>query len=455
MKTENYLKEFYFILFAQRKVILWTTILFFILSVLIAFLWPPVYSASGSILAKAKKVEKDPEAIENVELRPFPITKEDLASESEILTSPDVIERTIRLLQEKNLYKKTDKLSDEVYKIQNQLKTVIIPASNVIEVTFYNGNPDNAVSILGTLMDQYVFYRMNVYSPSEAEGFYSQQADQFKNELQSNENNIMGIVGNSRIADPQKEIDKNILLKKDLEQQLLTLKSEAIEKEGNISHLDRALKEKNIQYFSYIDNKPLNDLSAKLQELTLERGKVLRVYNEKSDKIKLIDKQIEDTFSLIKSEISAIRANLQKQLHIVQNKITAVKSDISALNDSNVQLQKQLIDSQRIAREIKLQEFSYETFSKRREEARINNTAATTSLANVSILSKAFPSDGPVFPKKPVVIPLGMLVGFITGCSFGFLREFFDHTFKKPSDVYNYVGLPVIFSIPERSSKQT
>ena len=52
------------------------------------------------------------------------------------------------------------------------------------------------------------------------------------------------------------------------------------------------------------------------------------------------------------------------------------------------------------------------------------------------------------FPGMEVIIPLGILIGFITGLSLGFLREFFDHTFKKPSDVENFIGLPVIFSIP-------
>ena len=85
-------------------------------------------------------------------------------------------------------------------------------------------------------------------------------------------------------------------------------------------------------------------------------------------------------------------------------------------------------------------------FRKEREES-VAVTAKNIP-SNVSILSEAFPSDGPVFPKKQIVIPLGLLIGFITGLSFAFIREYFDHTFKKPSDVQTYVDLPVIFSIP-------
>ena len=117
-----------------------------------------------------------------------------------------------------------------------------------------------------------------------------------------------------------------------------------------------------------------------------------------------------------------------------------------------MKLKKQLIDSQRIGREINLFEFSQETFSKRREEAK--TATAENVPSDISILSRAFPSNGPVFPKKTVVIPLGLLVGFLTGFSLGFLRQYFDHTFKKPSDVENYLGLPVIFSIPKWGVKK-
>lgn len=452
MRTENYIREFYFILFAQRKIILWTTILFFIAAVLVSFLWPPVYSASGSVLAKAKKVEKDPEAIENVELRPFPLSKEDLSSEVQILTSPDVIERTIKTLQEKNLYKKDVALADEVYEIQGRLKTEIIPASNVIEVTYFSKDPQKAVSTLDALMNQYVAFRMQIYNPSEAELFYSDQTDKFRTDIENSEKQMMDLSGTSRIVDPLKEIEKNLVLKKDLEQQFHILRSELIEKEHSIRHLENALKERHVQQFSYLDNKPINDLSFKLQELLVERGRLLRAYSEKSDKIKLIDRQIDDTHALLKSEVNSIKGNVVKELQIIKGKIGDLQERIGEMNAQNVRLQKQMIENQRIARDIKLQEFSYETFAKRREEARINNSAASTTLANVSIMSRAFPSDGPVFPKKSMVIPLGILIGFITGCSFGFLREFFDHTFKKPSDVFNYAGLPVIFSIPEKGS---
>ena len=455
-KTENYIRELYFILFAQKKIILLTTALIFILSILIAFFWPPTYSASETVLVRAKKLEKSPEAIEDVQLRPPAITKEDLLSEVNILTSPDIIERTIKYLVDKKIYKKDlrekTSLTEEIYKIKNNLRTEIIPASNVIEVAYYDKNAKNALNLLQVLMDQYIAFRFQVYHPGEAEIFYSQQSDKFKDGLETKEDELMGLVRETNISDPQKEIEKNLMLKNELEKQLNFFVSDAIEKDAEVRHLETALKSEDIQFFSFIENIPLNELSSKLQDLFIEREKTLRAYNPRSEKIQLIDKQINNTYKLLKSEVNAYRKNKLKELNVLREKIKSIQGRIDNIDDNNVKLKKQLIDSQRIGREINLFEFSHETFSKRREEAK--TATAENVPSDISILSRAFPSNGPVFPKKTVVIPLGLLVGFLTGFSLGFLRQYFDHTFKKPSDVENYLGLPVIFSIPKWGVKK-
>ncbi len=456
MRTENYIRELYFILFAQKKIILWTTVLIFVLSILIAFFWPPTYSASGTILIRAKKLEKSPEAIEAVQLRPPSITKEDLLSEVNILTSPDVIERTIRDLKDRKMYKKIPEtqaaMTEEIYKIKNDLKTEIIPASNVIEITYYDKNAKNALNLLQVLMGQYVTFRFQVYHPGEAEMFYSQQSDKFKKGLETKEDELMGLIRETNISDPQKEIEKNLMLKSELEKQLNSLISDAIEKNAEVQHLETALNTKDIQYFSFVDNKLINELSSRLQDLFVEREKILRAYSLKSEKVQLIDKQIDNTYDLLKSEVNAYKKDKLKELNIVREKIKSIQGRIDTIDSNNVELKEQLVNSQRIGRDINLFEFSYDTFSKRREESK--TVTASNVPSEISILNKAFPSDGPVFPRKTVVIPLGLLVGFITGFSFGFLRHYFDHTFKKPSDVENYLGLPVIFSIPKWGNKK-
>jgi uncharacterized protein involved in exopolysaccharide biosynthesis len=450
-QIEDFKREFLDIFFAQRRIIIFVTSLISICAILIAFFWPPTYSATASILVRGKKAEKNPGYIEQGEIRPFKLTTEDLASEVEILTSHDVIKEALTSLK---ITVPVSPKNVEINKIKNSLKTEIIPASNVIQITLYDKNSKYATTMLKALMEKYTIYRMQVHNSDEAEWFFSQQAKKYKEGLVKKDEELMELVQKTKMSNPPKEIESNLLVKADFEQQLNILKNEAIEKKLYIEHLGKKLDSKELQFFSFIEDisisNSISGISVKLQELFIELGSASRTYHPSSEKVTSIEKQINDTYSKLKSEVIAYKEGLVNQLQITNKKIHSIESRINSINNRNVELQRQHIHSQRIETEAKLLQLSYETFSKRREEAKINSSVDAANLSSyVSIISRAFSSGEPVFPKKNIVIPLGIIVGFITACSLGFLREYFDHTFKKPSDVKDYASLPVIFSIPK------
>ncbi|MCI4624828.1 MAG: GumC family protein [Candidatus Magnetoovum sp. WYHC-5] len=478
----NYKREIFTILFAHKKVICYSMLFIFVCSVGIALLWPPTYSAFGSLLIKGKKLEKSPEALEKAEVRNLPIEKEDLYSEAEILTSPDVIQKTINYLKANNLYKKEEvgkysfdvlkeKLSKlvgqlipsysakdtamngglyrEIYAIKSNIKTEILPSSNVIQITLFNKDHRYAVILLETLMDQYLKYRSELYNPLSTKSFYSVQVDDYRNGIDEKEKELLAIVEENQAVNPEKEIENNLVLKKTLQEQLNIVEYRAIEKSQNLALLDKTLASKKIEYFSFISNNAaILGLGKSLQTLVVEQKKILSKYLPESEQGVVAEKQIKDTYDALKNEVISYRNSLDNDLKIINEKLKKIKREIADIDAQNIKLHKQFIAEERIKRDIDVYKMSYETFFVRREEARITTS---TDAANffVSIIKKAFPSNGPVFPKPILVVPFGVIIGFITGFTFAFLIEFFDHTFKKPEDVFKYAGLPVLFSIED------
>lgn len=453
-QIEDYKAELLTIFFAQKRTIVSITALVTIGAVLIAFFWPPVYSATASILIRGKKVEMGTGTLELEKPYAAKLTKEDMSSEVLILKSIDVRRNTAKYFQEnKTPFKKKDEMDIKNLAafLKNNLQTKIVPVSNAIEIILLDNDPDDAVIILNALVNQYLLYRRQVYNPDQVGLFFSQQADKFKEELTKKGDELIKLVEKTRMSDPQKEIENNLLIKQGLEQGLNVLINDAIEKELQVRHMEKMLNDDNIQFFSFIENPAINGvegLSPKLQRLVLERGNILRTYHPLSEKIKAIERQIDDVYLTLKKEVRAYKENLENELRIANEKIVSTKGRLDKIDTRNVALRGLYVRSQRIETEAKMMLSSYEIFSRRKEEARISGSLNKENLfSNVSILSKASPSKEPVFPNKKIIIPMGIIAGFITGCSFGFLREYFDHTFKKPGDVMNYAGLPVIFSI--------
>ena len=477
MSTEDYKKELLTILFIRKRMILAVTLVIFASSVFIAFFWPPTYASYGSVLVKVKKPAKNPEELERSQISYSAVTKEDLAAEVEILTSHDVIKKTLDHIKEnkmalkgaegfsplkylRNLMASVKKklfstaslpIDKEIYEIREDLHTEVVPFSNVIEVTYYHSDQRYAVAFLDALLHQYINYRMQIYYPEETTDFFAGQTEALSEQLEKKRLNWIDTVERNRIAEPAKEIESNLQVKKDLEAQLATIENAAIEKKFSIKYLDEALEKDGIQFFSFIDRLSIANLSGSLQKLYGEYSTLLRTYKPSSEKALPVEKQLMKDLAILRAEVQSYRDSLAIELEGLDRKILKTRSSIKSISDRNVELQKQNITSQKIAMEMELLKLSYETFSKRKEEAVHGSTGPTASY--MSILSRAFPSNGPIFPRKHIVLPLGLVVGFITGCCFGFIQEHFDHTFKQISDVERYAGLPVIFSIGDMSEQ--
>ena len=456
-QTEDYKQELISILFAQKHLIFWAAFLIFVGAVLIAFYQPPTYSASGAILLTGKQLtDKSTEAAikgSQPSLRVFEVKKEDLASEVQILTSPEVIGKALQQLRDKHpelvAPAKGEGQSDPVHRILKRLSTVLVPASNVIDVHFTDRDPALAVAVLSAIMDEYISYRSKFFSKeSPSPAFFGDQAESFNQAIRLKEDELAGLVDSTGISDPVTEMSENIKLKKKLEESLSVLRNSQTNARLTLEEIEKALATRDIQYFSFIENSVMGQIGLQVAALQNERGNILRVYQPTSDRITAVDEQIQERMGALRGEVAAYREDARRKLRVLDQQIRQVELEIAGYDDRNVSLEKQRIESGRIQRDSQVLAASFQEYSKRRDEVKINSLFGHDEpLSSASIMKRAFPSDGPVFPRKGVVIPLGLLVGLLVGCSLGFVREYFDHTFKKPSDVMAYTGLPVIFSI--------
>jgi len=471
MKDQNSKIDLLHPIFARKNTILAVTIIIFSISVFIAFFWPPTYSATASILIREKGVQKNPVALEAIQqqIDQFELSKEDLTSEIETLTSFEVIKRATRTLEKNGFFADAEdsglpslkelisKLagSDEapsalihkrIYKIKSNLSTMVVPASNVIEILLTHRDPQKAVQILNTLLDEYLVYHGDIHNPAK-QSFFSDHAQEFRREIEQKNNELFNLVKKSGVPDPKKEMDNLLSQRLILQQHLYTLKNDKEDKTVLIKTIRKSFKKSKIQFFSFLNNlETLKNLGLKLQDLFIEQGHLLRKYQENSPRVKLIDKQIKETFATLKNEVYIYMEALEEEIKSIDTKTIGIKKNLAEIDRKSIALQGQAIAQNKIQQELGMLQQSYDAFSRRKEESRINSSA-NDSFLPASIISRAFPSNGPLFPNKKVVLPFGLLAGLMTGLSLAFIAEYLNHTFKRPEDVEMVTGLPVIFSI--------
>lgn len=103
------------------------------------------------------------------------------------------------------------------------------------------------------------------------------------------------------------------------------------------------------------------------------------------------------------------------------------------------------IEFARLQRQAQLLEEIYVMLETRLREAQIAEAVEDPS---VRIIDPAIYPGGPIEPRKPLIIMLGLLVGIVTGVGAAFTREYMDSAVHTREDVQQATGAPVLGMIP-------
>ncbi|MDN6206074.1 MAG: hypothetical protein L0I97_05660 [Staphylococcus simulans] len=77
-----------------------------------------------------------------------------------------------------------------------------------------------------------------------------------------------------------------------------------------------------------------------------------------------------------------------------------------------------------------------------------------TNVDKITIVSRATASPSPVSPNNTLNLVIGLVLGFLVGIAFAFLREVFDRTIKDSRYVSDELGLTVLGNVPKMSQKE-
>ncbi|MEA2061648.1 MAG: hypothetical protein U9P10_14310 [Thermodesulfobacteriota bacterium] len=456
-KSHDYVRDFITIFFIQKNLIITTSLVIIAGAVLFSLFWPPTYAASCSVILKGGISMKNPESIEKVPAEINAMRESDLYSEMKIIQSNIVAQNTCDELVKKGLVftaggdgkdkKKARKKGAS--KIKSSVTASISPRSNIIEISLTWENPKDAQLILDALVGHYFAYRSEIYKPKEAEAFFAEQLRIFTDELEQKEKELLNLTISSDTPDIDQTIVANMADAKNFGRQLIQLKQDYFDQKYRINLLKKDLNNDEISYFTYLENDPISDYSTRLQALVSERNKIARIFHPESSKVKRYDKQIRNTYDSIKNEVKRYYSSERAKLDNIDDKISFLENKLKTIRNRNMKLYKTSASTKMLQRRIDVLADSYTTFTKRLEEAKINNNYKTNTLFTVSLLTRPEAGGSPVFPNKQKTVFMGILAGIVAGLAAGFMVEFFDHTFKRPEDITNSSDMAYLFSIPE------
>jgi len=412
------------------------------------------------------------------------ISEEDLNSEVELLKSEDLLRKVVLAhgMQDKMrsfspsafFLPKVDpqerKIARAVRVLQTHLTVEPSKKSNVIVVGYSSRDARMAHNILVTLADLYQQKHMEVHHQAGQTGFFEQQADEQRKQLEEAEANLA--------AFPRQEggavagsLERDITVQKtgDLKISLQQTQSGIQETQKRIANLNQQLATtppRIVTTLKQSDNAQLmQQLKGTLLNLELRRTELLQKYQPTYRPVVEVEQEIAKTKVAIEAaETAPLRdtttdldtthqwvrgelAKAQAELSALHARETTLRQAITEYEAKAAQLNDSSIAQADLQRQVKMLEESYQLYHSKAEEARISDALDRSRFLNVSV------ADAPTTPALPQHSPFAYLLGSLLAAmlvSTGtvLIAEYTNRSFRTPEEVQRWLQVPLVAALP-------
>lgn len=469
------------VVFRQKRIVL-VSFLVVLLGMMLSWLLTPRYRAHMKILVRRERLEPVVSSQLNVaQANPEEMSEEELNSEVELLNSEELLRKVVLATGLQNTQPHaiggSGSTTGEVdvaratERLRSRLSIEPLHKTNVISVAFDAADPELAARVLKTMAGFYVEKHLEVHRPTGEFKFFDQQTERYRTGLREAEARLEAFARERGIVAPDQERDLAVQKMSEFNANYEQTQAQIAETEQRIHILGQqgdSLPSRQLTQVRTSDNPQLmQQMKSTLLTLELKRTELMTKYDPSYRPVQEVDKQIADTRAAIAKEESApIReettaqnpahewvavelAKAQTDLAGLQAKAIASGTTLNKYRATAGRLQAATMAQQDLLRAAKTQEETYLLYLHKSEQARISDALDQRGFLNVAI------AEQPTVPVLPVRSPLlyGLLTLFLAGTGslgLALVSDFFSPSFRTPSEVTAYLGVPVLASIPKQ-----
>ena len=392
------LGDIFFALFKRKGTIMVCAALGIIAAAAFYFLYPPSYESQAKLLVRYVLERSAVDPVEAEKAATASNTQGDrvIGAEMEILTSWDLAMEVARAIGPKRLLPTAKEPTDSqaAGSIISGLKAISDKGSNIIFISYKNGNPEVATLVLQELLSRYFVKHLEVHRSAGAFDFVTQQTDQVRASLNQTEDALKSLREKTGIASL---------------------------KEGSVALTTEAAKAQ----------EQLNAAEADLAEQQA-------LVNQKADSgSKTWRKKKPGDEKVNKAKVAGTQA-----------KIETLRTRLKDIQQRTKQLAGLAPQIEDLERKKDMDEANYKYFAASLEKARIDEALDPSKMPNISAVQR--PSPPVLETKKRNKILMGLAGGGLAlGMALALLRGLaLNQTVGRPLQLETQLHIPLMLSIP-------
>jgi capsular exopolysaccharide synthesis family protein len=342
---------------------------------------------------------------------------------------------------------------DTLEAVQDGLQVNPVRGSRLVNVSFNSTDPRVAAQVANAFAENFIASNLErkFESSSYAREFLEKRIAQEKAKLEANERKLVDYATSQQIItlrDDSSTGDPGAtqsLAAADLSAINTSLSAAKAARIAAEQKWRQAQGSRGLTITEVLQSPTVQQLSQTRAKLKGEYQDKLSVYKPDFPEMVQLKAQIDEVDRQIKTEASNIRESLHAQYTVALNQERALSGQVAKLKGSVLDLRDRSIQYNILQRELDSSRTLYDGLLQRYKEVGVTGGVTTN---NVSIVDRASPPAKPSKPRPLLNMALASAVGLGLGLLAAFGAEALDQAIRRPADVEEKLGVPLLGSVP-------
>lgn len=440
-------RDFLAVVFRQLWVIV-TVFLIASLSVIVVSLRSPTTYESSSRI-RVNRGQKQSVLQSNLQVFPW---EEEISSELETVKSLPVAQRAQRLLDQ---WAEEGKLNEKIRMSPSGVAAGVLGESSVIEISYTSRDAETCVPVTNAVTQAYMDFRRESATVPFVKEFFEREIAAVDSAMASVMQRREAFISETGAVDPEEEQHTLFSLLQNSEAELANVEQELRVHAQSLEEARRLVAESDVPdpgYFLQLQlgNQPtLNRLKTDLVSLTQQREDLSSRQTPDHPELRGVLQALAEVNVQIRKEAAASIELLEAKRQALAERAATLRSQAASYRNQLERLPYQQNALNQLDHEMLTLRDRYKELVGKEITARIQQ--ATSPDWTVTLFA---PATRPRALRTTdyVRLALAPLLSLVVGLMLAFFLDSLDHSLKTASDVEEYLGVPVLASLPETKS---
>ncbi|GAA6616700.1 GumC family protein [Scytonema sp. NUACC26] len=434
---------------------------------------PRLYETSARLMLDSKSVSVSELGRDLIQMSSTPGGANPLADQAELVMSQRVLERAIALATS-NSPKNSSQPTPTTGALRKQLKVKIVPATNILELTYRDRDPDWTVNVLNAVSQTMVDNNIKAIrsEATKVREFLEQEVPLARTQLQqaeTAENKYRQTSGLVSSEEQTKTIVESIAVLENQERALLVQWQEVRSQKASLQEITKASSiGKAYAAVRGGQNEELKKLRAKLVDLEQEAIQTRLRFTEQHPTLISLTEQRDTVRALYQQELARVSTENQAPKNVATDQLSqdltsqliAREVERRAIENKLKLTRTEKTDLMTRLAQIPIKQQQLTALSRKREEAAVSlkflqskleeaRIAEAQKVSNIHVIEEATLPTSPASPNVKVIFVLAVVFGAILATGIVLVLEVMDNTLKDASEAEKLLQLPLIGVLPQ------